>query len=135
MKDEIAMLTENIAAALDRLTSCINAYEAFLVRMTPFRDAAYAYSVRNDHNPESHEMDVRPRRLAIMKFNGAWRLCHNGYTKDEEDWRPLVDCSIDDRMVACSYLGTFREEIVKEKKKLLEKIEAVVNNLSALSEG
>ena len=66
--------------------------------------------------------------IGMIKLRGAWRLCHAyhyvDYSGADEALNsvPLVDISIEGRIKAAEHIEKLREEIVKEKEKLVPEI-------------
>jgi len=129
---------DELNAALDtrlsQLNAAIEAHEKALKAMKIPRNVIHCYLSEDvlDHNGQvtgnSYDFFV-----AMIKWQGSWRLCHDmRYSGDQSDfsWKPLVDCSIPDRLRAAPHLDELRTKIVEEKKKVIPELEAAIEGLA-----
>lgn len=145
--DENNQVNEVLENRLSQLNAAIEAHEAALkAMMVPLPVAVPA----GEKEPEEWEQWQEGHRLVeycalgMIKWQGTWRLCYAaGYAAadqfseepNEQDWKPLVDSSIEDRVRAIPYIDKLREEIVATKKSLIPTLESAIETLARSLEG
>jgi hypothetical protein len=128
-------LNEALDARLSQLNAAIEAHEKALKAMKIPRNVIHCYLSEDilDHNGQGtgNSYDYY---IAMIKWQGSWRLCHDmSYSGDyssDFSWKPLVDCSIPDRLRAAPHLEELRKKIVEEKKKVIPELEAAIEGLA-----
>ena len=72
----------------------------------------------------------------MIKQKGGWRLCYCfhyesfGHPDREVRWKPLVDCSIEERIQATKHIDKLKGRIIDEKEKLMPELENAIENLA-----
>lgn len=128
-------LNEALDTRLSQLNAAIEAHEKTLKAMKIPRNVIHRYLSEDvqDYNGQAlgNSYDYY---VAMIKWQGAWRLCHDmRYSDDhssDSSWKPLVDCSIPDRLRAVPRLDELRKKIVEEKKKVIPELEAAIEGLA-----
>ncbi|MHB1038315.1 MAG: hypothetical protein ACYC35_28135 [Pirellulales bacterium] len=135
LDDQNDELNEALDTRLSQLSAAIAAHEKALKAMKIPRDVIYCYLSEQiiDHNGNATgQFDAY--YVAMIKWQGTWRLCHaEHYSCDYSstfDWKPLVDCSIPDRLRAAPHLDKLRKRIVEEKMKVIPELEAAIEGLA-----
>jgi hypothetical protein len=128
-------LNQALDTRLSQLSAAIEAHEKALKAMKIPRDVKHCYfseeilDENGNWNGDSYDYVI-----AMIKWQGTWRLCHGmSYSGDHSsgfDWKPLVDCSIADRLRAAPHLDKLREKIVEEKRKVIPELEAAIEGLA-----
>jgi hypothetical protein len=133
--DQNDELNEVLDARLSQLSAAIEAHEKALKAMKIPRDVIYCYLSEDilDENGYSRG-ESYDYCIAMIKWQGTWRLCHDMiYSGDHSstfNWKPLVDCSVSDRLKASSHIDELRNKIVEEKKKVIPELEAAIEGLA-----
>ncbi len=128
-------LNEALGTRLNQLNAAIEAHEKALKAMQIPRTVIRCYLSREilEHNGQSIGQSY-DYYVAMVKWQSSWRLCHDvrysGDCSSEFDWKPLVDCSISDRLRAAPHLDSLREKIVEEKQKIIPELEAAIESLA-----
>ncbi len=127
--DQNREVNEALDCRLSQLNAAIEAHEKALKAMTIARDVIHQYD-------EGYDFDgtCMLYSIGMIKWRGTWRLCHDTAVaeeveEDEYYWKPLVDCSIADRLRAADPLDEFREKVVEAKKELIPVVEAAIKTL------
>jgi hypothetical protein len=70
--------------------------------------------------------------IGLAKIKGEWRLCH-GVTDDQDqnwpDWKPLVDCSAEDRVNSAPHLAKLEAKLVEAAEKFVPKVDKALVEL------
>jgi hypothetical protein len=127
-------LNEALDTRLSQLNAAIEAHEKALKAMKIPRTVIHCYLSKDiqDENGQATG-NCYDYCIAMTKWQGTWRLCHDVmYSGDQSDfdWKPLVDCSIPDRLQAAPHLDELRDKIVEEKKKVIPELEAAIEGLA-----
>jgi len=127
-------LNEALDTRLNQLNAAIDAHEKALKEMQIPRMVKHFYLSNNipDENGQVTG-DSYDYYIAMVKWRGTWRLCHDvSFSRDQSDfdWKPLVDCSISDRLQAAPHIGELRNKIIAEKKKVIPELESVIESLA-----
>jgi hypothetical protein len=84
--------------------------------------------------------------LGLVKARGEWRLCLGQFVKDEynghpsdpdqpTNWKPIADCSVEERVEAAAHLTALRKEVVVSAEHYISKVDEAVSHLTtALAE-
>lgn len=132
-------LNEALTTRLEQLNAAIEEHETRFKTMGLARDAKHVY--------RSHSMEDNQRNcigevnwyVGMIKLKGGWRLCyahdheHYSYPNDTVSWKPLVECSIEERIDAVPNIGALREAIVKSKESLVPELEKAIEAVAKLS--
>ncbi len=133
-------LNEALATRLEQLNAVIEEHEKQFKAMKLARDAMHAYrshTMEDDHRNCIGEINWY---VGMIKMKGGWRLCyaneHEHYNWPDEsiDWKPLVECSIEQRIDAVPHIKTLREAIVKSKESLVPELEKAIVAIAKMSE-
>jgi hypothetical protein len=132
--DQNDELNKAIGTRLSQLNAAIEAHEKALKAMMVPRTVKHCY-LSEDIQDENGQWTGNSYDycIAMIKWQGTWRLCHDmKFSGDQSgfDWKPLVDCSIPDRLRAAAHLDALRKEIVEEKKKVIPELEAAIESLA-----
>lgn len=133
--DQNNELNEALDTRFSQLSAAIEAHEKALKAMKIPRDVIHCYLQEDvldeNGNGNGNSYDYC---ISMIKWQGTWRLCHgmtySGDYNSAFDWKPLVDCSIPDRLRAAPHLVELRKRIVEEKKKVIPEIEAAIEGLA-----
>jgi hypothetical protein len=132
--DQNDELNEVLGTRLSQLNAAIEAHEKALKAMMVPRTVKHLYQseeIRDDNGQlTGSSLDYY---IAMIKWQGTWRLCHDVDFQPGPptfDWKPLVDCSIQDRLRAAPHLDELRNKIVEEKKKVIPELEAAIESLA-----
>lgn len=71
--------------------------------------------------------------LGLVKYRGDWRLCHGTYDTSEggpDNWKPVVDCSVEQRVAAAPHIGKLRERLVESAEKYISKVDRAVAEMT-----
>jgi hypothetical protein len=134
--DQNDELNEALGTRLSQLNAAIEAHEKALKAMMVPRTVAYMYRCEEklDENGENTGADYCHYYIAMVKWQGTWRLCHDIVEpfdhSNSSNWKPLVDCSISDRLQAAPHLDKLRTKIVEEKKKIIPELEGAIERLA-----
>jgi len=127
-------LNEALGTRLNQLNAAIDAHEKAMKAMMVPRTVKHCYLSEDilDDNGQwtGNSYDYC---IAMIKWQGNWRLCHDmKYSGDQSDfdWKPLVDCSIPDRLRAAPHIDELRDKIVEEKEKIIPELEAAIEGLA-----
>jgi hypothetical protein len=71
--------------------------------------------------------------LGVIRYRGEWRLCIAHYEEPHEegpsDWKPMTDCSFEDRLDAAPHIFKLAKEIEKSEAELGPRIDDAVQLL------
>jgi hypothetical protein len=132
-------LNEALTTRLEQLKAAIEEQESQLKAMRLACDAKHAYHSETMEDEQRNCIGEINWYVGMIKLKGGWRLC---YAKDYEhyswpgesiDWKPLVDCSIEERIDAVPHIGALREAIVKSKESLVPELEKAIEAVAKLS--
>jgi len=132
-------LNQALTARLEQLNLGIEKQEGELKAMMIARDTQYCYRTAEELDG-GRTVGEHSWHIGMIRLKGGWRLCHAAhyfhYQGFEEDiaWKPLVDCSIEERIEAVSHIGALREEIVKSKESLVPELEKAIEAVAKLTE-
>ncbi|MFU7559530.1 hypothetical protein ACMFWY_12715 [Roseiconus sp. JC912] len=133
-------LNEALANRLQQLNAAIEQHEKRFKAMKLARDAKHIYrshSIEDDHRNCIGEVNWY---VGMIKLKGGWRLCyaldheHYNYPDETISWKPLVECSIEERIDAVPHIGVLREAIVKSKESLVPELEKAIESVAKLTE-
>ena len=79
--------------------------------------------------------------LGLVKFRGEWRLCLGHFVRNDcnphpcdpdepMDWKPILDCSVEERVQAAPHIAKLREEIVASAEQYICKVDEAVAHLT-----
>lgn len=131
--DQNKELNEVLENRLGQLNSAIAAHEQALKAMMIPRDVCHCYLAEADKDEDGQIAGTSSFYLGMIKWQGAWRLCHGVEYwpgPDDREWKPLVDSSIPNRLRAASHFDDLRLKIIEEKKKLIPEVEATIEGLA-----
>ncbi|TWT97264.1 hypothetical protein [Neorhodopirellula pilleata] len=132
-------LNEALTARLEQLKAVIEDQENQFKAMRLACDAMHAYRSEGMEDDQRNCIGEINWYVGMIKLKGGWRLC---YAKDHEhyswpgesiDWKPLVDCSIEERIDAVPHIGALREAIVKSKESLVPELEKAIEAVAKLT--
>ena len=133
--DQNSTANEVLANRLDQLSAAFDHIEAGL--------RAMRIPVDTDIKYESWPVDPpnygceRHAHIGMIKIQGQWRLCH-GYSDDSNpdvaEWKPIRETPIYVRLAVAPHLEKLKQEIVRQKERVIPKIEAAIAQLSRVSE-
>jgi len=94
-----------------------------------------------DIDPENPYSSCHCHCLGLVKVRGEWRLCIGDYIRDDYqprpydpespmNWKPILDCSVEERVEAAPHIGKLREEIVKSAEHYTVKVDEAVAHLT-----
>lgn len=132
-------LNEALTARLEQLKTAIEEYEKQFKAMKLARDAKHVYRSRTMEDEQRNCIGEINWYVGMIKLKGGWRLCyahdheHYSYPDETIDWKPLVECSIEERIDAVSHIGALREAIVKSKESLVPELEKAIEAVAKLS--
>ncbi|MEI7687999.1 MAG: hypothetical protein WCL32_23575 [Planctomycetota bacterium] len=74
--------------------------------------------------------------IGIAKVAGKWRLCLGEYNEYDEEtrggtisWRPIADCSMEERAAAAKHVGKLEATIVETGETFLPKLDEAIREL------
>lgn len=126
-------INDSLNVRLNQLNQLIEKREAALKSMMVARDTVlciHSYQEENDEFGEYQQL------LGMIKQKGGWRLCYSfhyenfGHPDREVLWKPLVDCSIEERIHATKHIDKLKGRIIEEKEKLMPELENAIENLA-----
>jgi len=132
--DQNDELNDALETRLGQLGAAIEAHEKALKAMKIPRDVWCRYDSKDITDDDGQSTGrSHDYYMGMIKWQGSWRLCHDVcYSEDhssEFSWKPLVDCSVPDRLRAAQHLDKLRAKIVADKKKVIPQIEAAIEGL------
>jgi hypothetical protein len=116
---------------LDRLTALWRKIETRLIGLQHPRHVWYEYYTGTSGNPENPD-DYDCCYIGIAKFAGKWRLCHgesNRRWSSEISWRPITDCSVEERLRAAKCVGKLEAKIIESGEQTLPKLDEAISHL------
>lgn len=132
-------LNEALATRLNQLNVAIEHQEKQLKAMMIVCDTQITYRT-GDEIQGGQQVGEHSWHIGVIKLKGGWRLCHatqyehfHGAWDEQVDWKPLVDCSIEERIEASSHIAKLREAIVESKQKLMPDLEKAIESLAGQS--
>lgn len=76
--------------------------------------------------------------LGLVRYRGEWRLCHASYIDSDgtpTDWKPIIECSGEERVAAAGFVLKLREEVVCSAEKFVARVDRAIELLTeALNE-
>lgn len=132
-------LNEALTTRLEQLKAVIENQESQFKTMRLACDAKHAYRSEAIEDDQRNCIGEINWYVGMIKLKGGWWLC---YAKDREhyswpgesiDWKPLVDCSIEERIDAVPHIGALREAIVKSKESLVPELEKAIETVAKLT--
>jgi hypothetical protein len=83
--------------------------------------------------------------LGLVKYRGEWRLCSGSCVLDDfhpqlpgteqpTNWRPISDCTVEERVEAAPHLGKLREAIVVSAEHYVAKVDEAIAQLTTALE-
>lgn len=70
--------------------------------------------------------------FGLLKFKGKWCVCHGHiYAGEVEpaEWRPVTECSIDERIDCVGHLELLRQAIISKGKESVIEVDQAVSDL------
>jgi hypothetical protein len=74
--------------------------------------------------------------IGIAKYAGKWRLCLGEYAEDYNDcdavsisWRPITDCTKEERINVARYVKKLDQKIVETGEQMLPKLDEAICHL------
>jgi hypothetical protein len=126
------LATESLAKSLDKLNAHLAAVEKKLRGMMKFPlHVTVRYNERDDdQNTGAAVWEL----LGIIRRGGEWRLClaHDADVALSVDWKPLIECSLEERVQASDQIDALRLEIIKSTEQYVSKVEGAVSKLSSV---
>jgi hypothetical protein len=128
-------LNQSLESRLNQLNSAIEQQEKELKSMMVARDTFFCYRT-GDELDGGRPVGEHSWYVGMIRLKGGWRLCHaahyfhyQGFEEDIE-WKPLVECSIEERIEAAPHIEKLREAIVESKEKLMPELEQAISSLA-----
>lgn len=128
-------VNEALDSRLSQLNELLAEKEAELAAMRVVRDAAFAYRAVEDLDEQGQIVGEHMSRLGMIKWRSGWRLCisheywsYSGGPEPDSHWRPVSECTIDERMDALKHWEKLKAMIVAEKAKLIPELEKVIGD-------
>ena len=131
-------LNEALTSRLEQLKLGIEKQEAELKAMMIARDTRHCYRTGEELDG-GRTVGEHSWYIGMIRLKGGWRLCHAAHYfhyqgfEEDIDWKPLVDCSIEERIDAVPHIGALREAIVKSKESLVPELEKAIEAVAKLS--
>lgn len=126
-------VNDSLNVRLGQLNLLIDKKEAELKSMMVARDTVLCF---HDYQDENDDRGEHQHLLGMIKQKGGWRLCYCfhyesfGHPDREVRWKPLVDCSIEERIQATKHIEKLKGRIIDEKEKLMPELENAIENLA-----
>jgi hypothetical protein len=131
---------EALAPRYDQLNGLWAEAETRLKAMQVPRYVCVVYN-REDIEPDDAYSPSYCDCLGLAKVRGEWRLClgqfvedaYNGRPSDPDrptNWKPIADCSVEERVEAAPHIAALREEIVKSAEHYVSKVDEAVAHLT-----
>ncbi len=143
----LALRSHRAAEALGPLYNQLNQLwadaEARLKAMQVPRYVWVVYN-REELDPENEYSPIHCECLGLVKVRGEWRLCLGQFVDDEfhqspsaphqpANWKPIADCSVEERVQAAPFVGELRAKIVDSAEHYISEVnEAIVHLSNAL---
>jgi hypothetical protein len=72
--------------------------------------------------------------LGLIKYRGEWRVCRGTYYDPQEcepdSWKPIVECSVADRVEAVEHIDALRDVILESAEKSIPAVTTAVSELA-----
>jgi len=120
-----AKVAETLTGLYDKLNQGWVAIEEKLRSMLPPREAWVSYASWDEdyRDPEAGSIHAC---IGLVKYRGNWRICHGRYNDMHEpgpgSWKPIVECSVEERVAAVKSVDKLREEILNQAEKSIPKV-------------
>jgi hypothetical protein len=134
---------EALAPRYDQLNRLWAEAEARLKAMQVPRYVWVVYKME-DVDPEDPYSPGACECLGLVKFRGEWRLCLGHFVCERApspcdpdqpmDWKPILDCSVEERVKAAPHIAKLREEIVASAEQYISKVDEAVAHLTTALE-
>jgi len=76
--------------------------------------------------------------IGLMKYRSDWRICHGVYADMHEggpdDWKPIMECSVEERVNAAPHIGKLRKKLVESAEKYVAKVDKAVAEMTTALE-
>jgi hypothetical protein len=114
---------------LDRLTELWREIEKKLIDLQQPHLAYYLY------DEEEYSGFKDGHCIGIAKYAGKWRLClgeyHEDYSWDKVSisWRPITDCTKEERISAAQYVKKLKQKIVETGEQILPRLDEAIRHL------
>ena len=134
LRERNLKVAETLAEKLKTLNTQWSAIEKKLKEMQVPR---YAYVRYNEHDLFTNGMGSPCgwEVLGLVRYGGEWRLCHGNDNEIEEgppSWKPLAECSLEERVEAADHIDSLRLEIIQSAEKYVSKVETASAKLSSV---
>ena len=130
-------INKSLVGSLEQLNAVIEQQEKMLKSMMIARDTVHCFHSYQEENDDRGDYE---HLVGMIKFKGGWRLCYafnyDDYAHPDRPvpWKPLVDCSIEDRIRAAPHVEKLRDEIVAEKETILPEVANAIKTLASIKE-
>jgi hypothetical protein len=95
----------------------------------------------DDIYPERPDSPCDCKCLGLVKVRGDWRLCLGDFVRNDcnphpadsdepLNWKPVLDCSVEERVRTAPHIAKLREEIVVSAEHYITKVDEAVGHLS-----
>jgi hypothetical protein len=115
-----------LAAPLERLNKHWKEAEKKLTTLVTPRHVWISYdSVPADPSrPDEYQIHSC---MGLVRYHGEWRICLGSYydapPDDEPSWKPINECSADERVAAAPHLLKLREKIISSAEEFVAKVD------------
>jgi len=133
-------LNKALTTRLEQLNAAIEDHEKQFKVMKLARNVMHVFRTRSMEDDHRNCIGEVNWFVGMIKLKGGWRLC---YAHDQEhysypdettiNWKPLVECSIEERIDAVPHVGALREAIVKSKESVVTELEEAIKAVAKLS--
>lgn len=133
-------LNDALTVRLEQLNAAIEAQESQLKGMRLARDVQHVYRSESCEDDNRNCIGEINWMVAMVKLKGGWRLCYSHHLEnynwpDERvDWKPLVECSIEERIDAVPHIAELRNAVVISKEKLMPELEKAIETIAKLDQ-
>jgi hypothetical protein len=122
---------------LDHLTGLLREWEKRLIGRQQPRHVIYVYQTDyGNSDPNDPPYDNEHYCIGIAKYAGKWRLCLGEYNEFQHyfqdvpiSWRPITDCTMEERIRVAKYVTELEREIVKTGEEMLPKLDEAICHL------
>ena len=124
---------ESLSALYKQLNEKWEAIQQKLRKMVPPREAWVSYK-QIDAFPGPMGMNESEWEvhycIGLIKYRGEWQICHGVYMDEQESepgsWKPIVDCSVSERVEAVEHVDKLREEILISAEGSIPEVEKAI---------
>jgi hypothetical protein len=112
-------------------------------RLKAMQVPRYVWIVYKEQNVDPDEVysECRCECLGLVRVRGEWRLCIGQWYRNEydlqpsdpdqpTDWKPVLDCSVEERVEAAPHIGKLREAVVESAEQFIVRVDDAVAHLT-----